>query len=597
MSPWYTVAIPGDTPEEELLAEMRKTYYQHDMLASYKDTARAVLVDAVKSAVAAGELPGAELPDFVVEVPGDAANGDLAANLAMVSARAFKLPPRKIAEAVVAHLPEQYEFERVEVAGPGFINLFYSESLYGSVILAACTTGADYGRTDVGNGEKVNVEFVSANPTGPMHLGNARGGALGDCLAEALSWAGYEVCREFYINDAGNQIAKFGLSLAARYLQIVKGEEAVAFPEDGYQGEDIKERAGEFYDIHGDAFAERPAEELEQALIDYALPKNIADIKDHLAKYRVSYDVWFSESALHESGAVDAVVKELGEKGATYESEGAVWYKATDHGHSTADGSAEKDEVLVRANGIPTYFAADIAYHADKFRRGFARCIDVWGADHHGHVARMKGAMDAMGLDGSKLDIVLMQFVRLVRDGEPVRMSKRTGKAITLTDLLEEVPIDSARFFFNMREPGSQIEFDLGLAVAEDNENPVYYVQYAHARICSILRTLAEDGVEFRPVYAFGHTHLLMAPEERALIRLIAAFPGEIASAAKSYDSARITRYLMEMAAGLHRFYNACRIRGEAEELIQARLALCMAAKHVLKNGLSIIKVEAPERM
>ncbi|MDL2324584.1 arginine--tRNA ligase [Ruminococcaceae bacterium OttesenSCG-928-A16] len=547
---------------------------------------------AVENAVKAGALPAAELPAFVVEVPGDATHGDLAANLAMVSAKTFGMPPRKIAEIIVENMPDNTNsiFKAAEIAGPGFINLFLSDSYFGSVVMAACLTGQNYGRTKVGNGEKVNVEFVSANPTGPMHLGNARGGALGDCLAEALSWAGYDVTREFYINDAGNQVVKFGKSLAARYLQIILGEEAVEFPEDGYQGEDIKERAQEFYALHGDAYAKAEPEALEGALIDYALPKNIQGLKEDLATYRVHYDVWFHESTLHESGAIEDAIAELDKRGAIYKQDGAVWYKATNFG-------GEKDEVLVRANGIPTYFAADIAYHANKFARGFTKAIDVWGADHHGHVARMKGALDAIGLDGNKLDIVLMQFVQLVRDGAPVRMSKRTGKAITLTDLLEEVPLDSARFFFNMREPGSQIEFDLGLAVKTDAENPVYYVQYAHARICSILSALKQEGITFNPAMGFGNTQLLQTREERALIRQIAAFPTEIAGAARSYDPARITRYVVELATLFHKFYAACRVKGEQETLLQARLALCNATKVALANGLTMLKVDVPEKM
>ncbi|MFV0413015.1 MAG: arginine--tRNA ligase, partial [Oscillospiraceae bacterium] len=507
--------------EDDLSRALKKDYLYADLQDMAKQEARAMLGKAVDNAVAAGALAQKELPPFVVEVPGDTTHGDLAANLAMVSAKAFGMAPRKIAEAIVAHLPslENSVFQKVEIAGPGFINLFLSDAYFGSVVMAACVSAEKYGRTRYGEGEKVNVEFVSANPTGPMHLGNARGGALGDCLAEALSWAGYDVTREFYINDAGNQIVKFGRSLAARYLQIIQGEEAVPFPEDGYQGEDIKERAQEFYALHGAAFAALPEEELQQKLVEYALPKNIAGLKADLEKYRIFYDVWFSESSLHQSGAVQKAIEQLRAHGAIYEQDGATWYKATSFG-------GDKDEVLVRANGIPTYFAADIAYHADKFSRGFAKAIDVWGADHHGHVARMKGALDAMGLDGSRLDIVLMQFVSLVQGGQPVRMSKRTGKAITLSNLLDEVPLDSARFFFNLREPGSQIEFDLDLAVATDSENPVYYVQYAHARICSILRALEAEGVRPSPAAAFPCLHLLQAPEERALIRQISAFPG-----------------------------------------------------------------------
>ena len=401
------------------------------------DAARALLAGAAGSAMAQGALPKAALPDFAVEVPGDAKNGDVAANLAMVSARVFGMAPRRIAEAVTGALTlTGTPFARVEVAGPGFINLFLAQSWFDGIAPLVNAAGDAYGRTDFGGGEKVNVEFVSANPTGPMHLGNARGGALGDCLAAALEWAGYDVTREFYINDAGNQIVKFGKSLSARYLQIYKGEDAVPFPEDGYQGEDIRTLARQFADREGDRYVNADAGALLDAIVAFALPKNIQGLKDDLAKYRIEYDVWFRESTLHESGAVQQVLDILKQRGATYEKDGAIWYRSGEYsekyggnmharkGQGGEVNDEEKDEVLVRANGIPTYFAADIAYHYNKFAvRGFARAIDVWGADHHGHVARMKGAMDAVGLDGTKLDVVLMQFVRLLQNGEPVRMS------------------------------------------------------------------------------------------------------------------------------------------------------------------------------
>ncbi len=588
MSGYFTVLSDTSQPD---FHEKRAEVFRHiDLLEKLKQEVRAALGLAVSKAVLAGELGDIPLPDYVVEVPNDPSHGDFAANLAMVSAKVFRLPPRKIAETIVAHLPLEGVFQKAEVAGPGFINLFLGDGWGASVLMAACLNGAEYGRTNAGQGKCVNVEFVSANPTGPMHLGNARGAALGDCLAEALTMAGYDVCREFYINDAGNQIQKFGASLSARYQQILLGDDAVEFPEDGYQGEDIRVRAKEYYDLHGDCLRDVSEEKRRDALVEYALPKNIEGLKTDLAKYRVSYDVWFSESALHESGAVWRIIKTLQERGMAYESEGAIWYKATEFG-------GEKDEVLVRQNGIPTYFAADIAYHADKFERGFTKAIDIWGADHHGHVARMKGAMEALGLDSSQLEIVLMQFVRLVRDGEPVRMSKRTGKAITLTDLLDEVPIDSARFFFNLREPGSTIEFDLDLAVSEDSANPVYYVQYAHARICSILRALQEDGVQYDEEQAFGNAILLQQEKEKALLRQVMIFPAEIRAAAENNDPARITRTLIDTATAFHRFYAECRLKGEEPRLQQARLGLCKAVQLVLANGLNMLKITVPDRM
>ncbi len=584
--------------------EMKETYRNYNPRKNALDEARVLLTAAAKAAMAAGELPETELPDFIVEIPSDVKNGDVASNLAMAGARAFRKAPRMIAEAIVNNLPEDKGiFSKVEIAGPGFINLFLAPAWFSDVVEGA-TSNDQYGRTNFGEGEKINVEFVSANPTGPMHLGNARGGALGDCLAAVMDWAGYDVTREFYVNDAGNQIQKFGKSLSARYLQIFKGEDAVAFPEDGYQGEDIKVLAKEFADIHGDKFVDSDEEERKNALIDYALPKNVAGLERDLAKYRITYDVWFRESVLHESGAVQAVIDKLMSTGACYKAEdGAIMYKSAQYSekygaaNKRKDEDEAKDEVLVRANGIPTYFAADIAYHYNKLAvRGFDRAIDIWGADHHGHVARMKGAMDAVGLDGSKLDVILMQLVKLVKDGQQVRMSKRTGKAITLTDLLDEVPIDSARFFFNLREAGSQMDFDLDLAVKEDSENPVYYVQYAHARICSILKKLAEDGVEYKGASAWSDV-TFADPAELDLIRAISAFPAEIVLSAQKYDPARITRYVIDLAGAFHKFYNACRIREAEPAVQQSRMALCLAVKQVIANVLTMFKVSVPESM
>ena len=569
--------------------------------------ARTLLTAAARAAMADGALPQAELPEFIVEIPADVKNGDVACNLAMAGARVFRKAPRQIAEAITARLDLTGAlFDRVEVAGPGFINLFLGQGWFTSVLRAAAADPA-YGRTDAGAGKRYNVEFVSANPTGPMHMGNARGGALGDCLAACLDWAGYDVTREFYINDAGNQIEKFGKSLAIRYLQLYKGEDACPLPAECYQGADIIAHAKAFADVHGDAYVNADFEALKQAIVAYALPKNIAGLQHDLGKYRIEYDVWFHESELHKSGAVQAVVDKLLASGACYKAEdGAIMYRSAQYAakygvankRKTDDGEEEaKDEVLVRANGIPTYFAADIAYHYDKLAvRGFDKAIDVWGADHHGHVARMKGAMDAIGLDGSRLDVVLMQMVNLMRDGKPVRMSKRTGKAITLTDLLDEVPIDSARFFFNQRESTSTLDFDLDLAVRNDSENPVYYVQYAHARICSLLKRLESQGVTFAGADAVD-AGVLADPAEQALLRLLAAFPAEIAAAAEKYDPARITRYCIDVATAFHRFYNACRILDAEGAVQQSRIALCLGVRGVIHNILTMFKINAPESM
>ena len=570
--------------------------------------ARALLTDAAKAAVADGTLPAAELPDFIVEIPADVKNGDVASNIAMAGARAFHKAPRQIAEAITAKLDLNGTlFSGVDIAGPGFINLFLGQDWFTSVVRAACAN-PEYGRTDAGASKKYNVEFVSANPTGPMHMGNARGGALGDGLAACLDWAGCDVTREFYINDAGNQIQKFGKSLAIRYLQLYKGEEACPLPEECYQGADIIQRAKEFAEVHGDSYVNADFEELKEALIADALPKNIAGLQRDLGKYRIDYDVWFHESDLHKSGAVQAVVDKLLEIGACYKAEdGAIMYRSAQYAakygtvnkKKTEDGTEEeaKDEVLVRANGIPTYFAADIAYHYNKLAtRGFAKAIDVWGADHHGHVARMKGAMDAIGLNGEDLDVVLMQMVNLMRDGQPVRMSKRTGNAITLTDLLEEVPIDSARFLFNMHDAGSGIDFDLDQAVKTDNDNPVYYVQYAHARICSILKKMESEGVQFAGAEHIDAT-LLTEPSEMDLIRMLAAFPQEIVMAAEKYDPSRINRFVIDLASAFHRFYGNCRIQGADPAVQQARLALCIGVKNVIFNVLTMFKINVPEKM
>ena len=551
---------------------------------------RTAIEAAMRAAIEDGSLPQADLPAFTLEVPADRSHGDWACNAAMAGARAFRQAPRKIAESIASHLDlAPTYFDRCEIAGPGFLNFFLNPRFYADVLRDVEALGKDYGRSDYGKGEKVMVEFVSANPTGPMHMGNARGGALGDCLAAVLDAAGYDVWREFYVNDAGNQIEKFGISLEARYLQILQGEDAVEFPEDGYHGDDIREHAQNYVNEHGDGLLSVSPEERRAALVQYALPKNIARMQRDLEKYRIQYDKWFLESTLHEDGEVMEIVDILTKKGLTYEKEGAVWYRATGFG-------AEKDEVLIRQNGNPTYFTADIAYHRNKFNRGFTRCIDVWGADHHGHVARMKGAMDAVGLDGSKLDVVLIQLVRLVRAGEVVRMSKRSGKAIQLADLLDEVPIDAARFLFNMREANTQMDFDLDLAVQEDSQNPVYYVQYAHARICSLFQKLAGEGLTLRPCID-EELALLSTPEEIELLRHIASYTDEIAAAARGYDPARITRYVITLANLFHSFYNACRIGGEEDSLAHARLQLCSAVLTVIRNVLGMFKITAPERM
>lgn len=566
------------------------------------------VMEAAGKAVADNEFDACPLGGFNVEVPANKANGDYSSNAAMVWARDLHKAPRQIAQILVDRMELEGTFiDRCEIAGPGFLNFYLCESFNTEIIKDILDKSENYGRSDYGKGKKINVEFVSANPTGPMHMGNARGGALGDCLAAVLDCAGYSVSREFYVNDAGNQIAKFGLSLDIRYQQLFKGEDSVELPEDSYHGDDIIERAKEFADIYGDKYLEADEEERRKALVDFALPKNIALMKDNMEKYRINYDTWFLESTLHNDGELKETIDILTEKGLTYEKDGALWYnnrkilgerlKREGKTDEEIERLELKDEVLIRANGNPTYFAADIAYHRNKFSiRGFDRAIDVWGADHHGHVARMKGALDAVGLDGDKLDIVLMQLVNLTRNGEVVRMSKRSGKAITLVDLLDEIPIDAVRFFFNMREPGSQMDFDLGLAVEENSENPVYYCQYAHARICSIFRKLDEEGKTYSGPDFKGLT-LLSAPEEKELIRHLSSYTDEIISSAKNYDPAKITRYAVDLATLFHKFYNACRVNCDDELLRNARLSLCLCVKIVLSNILNMFNITVPDRM
>lgn len=567
-----------------------------------------LIAKAVEKAFSAGVLPGAESAPFIIEIPADKRNGDFSTNAAMVNAKNFRLPPRKIAETIVSFASnEDTYFEKIEVAGPGFINFFLNDAYYADVLLDIRKAGESYGKSDYGKGKRLNVEFVSANPTGPMHMGNARGGALGDCLAAVLEYAGYEVSREFYVNDAGNQIDKFALSLDIRYQQLFKGENSVELPEDSYHGADIKQRAEEFAAVYGDSYLQKSEKERRKALVDFALPKNIENMKKAMEKYRINYDTWFSELTLHNGGELKDTIELLKNRGYTYEKDGALWYKnievqtamLKEQGKSQEyiDKLELKDDVLVRQNGNPTYFAADIAYHRNKLeKRGFDKAIDVWGADHHGHVARMKGAMRAVGIDENRLDVLLMQLVRLVSDGNVVRMSKRTGNAITLVDLLEEVPIDAVRFMFNMQEPGSVMDFDLDLAVKQSSQNPVYYCQYAHARICSILAKLSLEG---KKVCECSKKQLerLTEPEERALIAHLASLPSVIVLAAKNYDPAKVTHYATQLATLFHKYYNACRVNVDDNELMQARLFLCVCVRDTMKNVLRLLKIDAPERM
>ncbi len=578
------------------------------MIQKAKDQVLALTNAAYEAAVAAGKLPADVAVRANVEIPKDPANGDYTTTFALAAAKAMKKSPREIAGVLLENLnlTDSY-FASAEIAGVGFLNFRLAEKWYREVLAAVESEGGAYGRSDTLKGQRIMVEFVSANPTGPMHMGNARGGVLGDTLASVLEAAGADVWREFYVNDAGNQIEKFASSLEARYLQIILGEEAVPFPEDGYHGDDIKELAQAFYEQYGESYKDTDTAQRHAALAKFGLERNIPKMKSDLQRYKIEYDQWFFESTLHESGYVAETVDKLTELGWTYEKEGALWlatsrilaenYRKAGKSEKDIEKLDLKDDVLRRANGFYTYFAADIAYHRNKFeKRGFDKVINVWGADHHGHVARLKGAMDALGLDGTnRLDIVLMQLVKLLRDGEVVRMSKRTGKAISLSDLLDEVPVDAARWFFNAK-PDTQMDFDLGLAVREDSENPIYYVEYAHARICSVLRNLAAEGYSV-PAMADVDMSLLSGETEIALIKQISQFCEELRLAARDYDPSHINRYLVELAGCFHRFYTACRIKGEAPAVLAARLKLADTTRSVLKNGLALLGVDAPEKM
>lgn len=588
-----------------------------DLIKEAQQELRLIIMNALGECIADGVFPPELIPSFNLEIPADPKNGDLSTNAAMVCARAFRMAPRKIAEEIVkkVFLTGSY-FEKCEVAGAGFINFFFSKEWFSDVVSAVLDEKESYGQTDMGAGKKVLVEFVSANPTGPMHIGNARGGAIGDCLSSVMEKAGYSVSREFYVNDAGNQIEKFGLSLLLRFKQLTSDDgkkviaennndtEAVctaiynesgeggrfAMPEEVYLGTDIIEHTKNYIDENGTAIAGETDDKIKAALVAYALPKNIAGLERDLKKYRIIYDRWYKESELHQSGAVAEIIEKLKASGYTYEQDGALWFKSSELGD-------EKDRVLIRDNGIPTYFVPDIAYHYDKLvTRGYDTAIDILGADHHGYIPRMKAAMQALGVDPKRLDMVIMQMVNLVRNGEKYKLSKRSGKAITLSTLLDEIPIDAARFFFNLREPNSQFDFDLELAISQSSDNPVYYVQYAHARICSVLRKLNEEGITVKP----ANKNILASlgePDEVELIKYIATLPSVINDSAKHYDPARITRYVWELATKYHRFYTNCRIMGEEENILQARASLSLATKQVIANILDMLKIDCPEKM
>ncbi|MFZ3170969.1 MAG: arginine--tRNA ligase [Carboxydocellales bacterium] len=559
-----------------------------NLVREVREKIMAAITASAEKSKSAGQISFDQLPSFVLETPKDKAHGDFAANLAMLLTKQAKQPPRQLAQILVDNLELAGTWvSKVEIAGPGFINLYLDQSWVYQVLPEVLKLDKRYGHSQVGLGKKVQVEFVSANPTGLLHMGNARGAALGDTLANLLTASGHQVTREFYINDTGNQIENFGKSLEARCLQLM-GQD-VPFPEEGYHGQDIIDTMQNIINRDGDKYLLMDSAKRREEFIQIGLQEKLIAIKDVLTKFGVEYDVWFSEKTLHQSGAVQGVLASLQASGYIYELEGALWFKASAFGD-------DKDEVVVRGNGTPTYFAADIAYHQNKFERGFNRVINIWGADHHGHVARLKGAVKAVGYDPDSLDVILMQLVRLFKGGEIVRMSKRSGEFVTLDDLIDEVGKDAARYFFVMRGADSHLDFDLDLAKAQSAENPVFYVQYAHARICSILRQAKETGLVNPPPESIDFK-LLDKVEELTLIRKLADLPEEIAQAAVNMEPHRIARYAHELAGDFHSFYNACRVMVEDEKLRVARLALLDASRITLSNTLHLLGLTAPERM
>lgn len=551
-----------------------------------KNILAAAVKAAAEKAMAAGVLKTGVLPEVLLEVPPQKEFGDFASNFAMKSARSLKMNPRLIAQAVIAHLDCPY-VEKAEIAGPGFINFYLREDWLYAMLAAIIAAGENYGNLENASKEKIQLEYVSANPTGPLHVGHGRGAAVGSALANLMKAAGYDVTREYYINDAGNQINNLAASVNARYLELL-GREA-EFPENGYHGYDIIETARRIIRIYGDKFLEMEEKERLEQFRTIALKEKLAALKEDLAAFNCEFDVWFSEQSLHDADAIRKACDVLRERGYLYEKDGALWLKATEHGD-------DKDRVVIRDNGVPTYFAADIAYHRNKFERGFDRVINLWGADHHGYIARVKAAVGALGFDPEQLEVLILQMVSLYRNGELVKMSKRTGQSVTLNELIEEVGTDAARFFFTMRSIDSQLDFDMTLATEKSNDNPVYYVQYAHARISSIMRQLAQAGIEAVAQDKLK-LNLLTEPEEVLLIKKLGEYPDLIERSAKERAVHNVAHYVHELAGDFHSFYNQCRILGVDTDLQQARIALVKAVGHVIRHALGILGVSAPERM
>ena len=549
---------------------------------------KTVLTDAIiktaKNAIAAGVVKDGTLPEVQLTVPPKKEFGDFASNFAMQSARALRCNPRVLAQYIVENLDCPY-VKKAEIAGPGFINFYLNPDWVYDMLARIVEAGENYGNLPKASDEKIQMEYVSANPTGPLHVGHGRGAAVGSALANLLKAAGYDVEQEYYINDAGNQMNNLARSVNARYLELLGKE--IEFPEDGYHGHDIIDTAQRIINKYGDRFLQMEEAERLEEFKTIAYQEKLAALKEDLERFNVRFDVWFSEKTLHEANKIKEACERLLEKGYMYEQNGALWLKSTAFGD-------DKDRVVIRDNGVPTYFAADIAYHANKFGRGFDRVINLWGADHHGYIARMKAAMQCMGYQPEQLEILILQMVRLLRDGQEVKMSKRTGQSVTLNELIDEVGTDAARFFFVMRSIDSQLDFDLDLAKKKSNDNPVFYVQYAHARICSIMRQVAEAGIK---VQGKGDYKLLTEPVEVDLIKKLGEYPEMLATAAKERAVQQVAHYVYDLAGLFHSAYNQCRILGVNEDLQQARLAMVMAVGHVVRHALSILGVSAPEKM
>lgn len=549
-----------------------------------KEALAAAIKAAAVKAIAAGTIKEGVLPEVLLEVPPQKEFGDFATNFAMQSARSLKCNPRLVAQAVIDNLDCPY-IAKTEIAGPGFINFYLKQEWTAELLAGIVAAGDAYGDLPSRGGEKIQLEYVSANPTGPLHVGHGRGAAVGSSLANLLKAAGYDVTREYYINDAGNQINNLAASVNARYLEELGVD--VEFPENGYHGHDIVETAQRIIKLYGDKFLHLEEDVRLHEFRTIALQEKLAALKEDLAAFNVTFDVWFSEQTLHDANKIKEACDLLMERDYMYEKDGALWLKATAYGD-------DKDRVVIRDNGVPTYLAADIAYHWNKFSRGFDRVINLWGADHHGYIARMKAAIGALGYDPEQLEVLILQMVSLYRNGELVKMSKRTGQSVTLNELIEEVGTDAARFFFVMRSIDSQLDFDLTLATEKSNENPVYYIQYAHARICSIMRQLAEENIV--EAAAADYT-LLTDPTEQELIKKLGEYPELIATAAQERAVHRVAYYVHDLAGMFHSFYNQCRILGVAPEVQQARIKLVKAVGHTLKHALGILGVSAPERM